>query len=77
MNERATYGKLVGFSADLERLVPGPGVLSELLVGVLVGVKRSELVRLPVRGDIECWSSLLSFDDKDSGDDAVVGLSVD
>jgi len=43
---------VVGLVADNQGLVPGPGVVDELLVLLLGGVELDEAVGLPVGGDL-------------------------
>jgi hypothetical protein len=67
---------LVGLVTDSEGLVPGPGVLNEGLVLLVVDVELLERVRLPVRGDVESVLELVSLNDESTRDDRVVRLSV-
>jgi hypothetical protein len=75
--EDLAVSPLVGLAVDIDRLVPGPLVLDELLVLSLGGVKLGELVGLPVWGDVESGDGLLSTDEEGTTDDAVVGDTVD
>lgn len=67
---------LVGLVTDNEGLVPGPGILNEGLVLLVVDVKLLERVRLPVGGDVESVLEVVSLDDESTRDDGVVRLSV-
>lgn len=75
--EDLPIGPLVCLAVDLNRLVPRPHLLDELLVGRLVRVQLDELVALPVGSDIEGGKGLVATHHEGPADDAVVGLPVD
>ena len=50
--EDLSVSVVVGLVADNQGLVPGPGVVDELLVLLLGGVELDEAVGLPVGGDL-------------------------
>jgi hypothetical protein len=72
--EDLAIGPLIGLAFDLDRLVPGPLVVDELLV--LGWVKLGEFVGLIVGCYVESWKGLVTTDEEDSTDDGVVGLAV-
>ena len=67
---------IVLLALDVDRLVPAPLILNELLVRGLVGIKLDELVALPVRRDIKGRNGFLTTDHEGAADDGVVGLAV-
>lgn len=62
---------------NFDRGVPGPHVLNELAVLLLGGVELLEVVALPVRGNVERSSVILTTDHVDTTDKAVVVGTVD
>ena len=64
-------------SINLDRLVPAPLVLHELLILGLSRVELGELVALKVRGDIESGESLVATDKEGTLDDGVVAGAID
>ena len=62
---------------SLNRLVPCPHVLEELLVGGLVRVEFGELVALPVRRDVKGRHCFLAAHYERTPDDGVVGRAID
>ena len=75
--EDLAVSKLVLLAVDGDALLPAPGILDELSVLRLGGVELSELVALPVRGDVESRNVLLTSDDESTLDNGVVVLAVD
>lgn len=57
--------------------VPSHGTLEEGLVIGVVKIKLLEGVRLPVGSDVNNGFSILASEDKDTGDNGVVGLAED
>lgn len=75
--EDLTVSPLVRLAVVLDRLIPCPHALDELLVLGLGGVELGELVRLEVRGNVEGRKGLLATDDESTTDGRVVGNTVD
>jgi hypothetical protein len=75
--EDVTINVGVLLAVDSDGGVPGPLVLDELLVLGVGGVELAEVVALPVRGDLEGGLPVLTTDQEDTADDAVVVLAVD
>lgn len=61
----------------VDRLVPGPHGLDESPVLGVGGVELLEIVRLPVRGNVEDGGVVIAADDKGTLNDGVVVLAVD
>ena len=74
--EHLTVSPLHRLAVDLNRLVPRPHVVDELLVLRLGGVELGELVRVDIRRDVESRERLLAADDKGTPHDRVVGDAV-
>jgi hypothetical protein len=74
--EDLAVGPVVLLAVGLDRLVPGPHVVNELLVLRLGGVKLGELVALVVGSNVEGLESVLATDEESSADDRVVGDTV-
>lgn len=75
--EDVTINVGVLLAVNSDGSVPGPLVLDELLVLGVGGVELAEFVALPVRGDLEGRLPVLTTDQEDTADDAVVVLAVD
>lgn len=68
---------LVDLVTDLERGIPGPGVLDELLVLGVSRIKLLEVVGLVIGSDVKGGDGLLSADEESTLNDGVVVDTVD